>query len=599
MIETSRPISGKQAQFLQSEKRLVIYRAGIRSGKTWVLCLKALEFAFNKRRFCIVSFSYPILRDVCIYTMSKILNLVGYPFIENIGDKNVIVDGQEILFRSGDQPDSLRGLSLDGFGIDEAREFKTRAIYDIMIGRLSNSINAQAFITTSPKGKNWVNQLEGQPNTETIIQKTEENPFLPDEYIISLRSQYTTDFARQELDADIVEFGIGIIMSKWFNRIGYIKPLKGVRFWDVAVSIKTSADFSSGALCSFIERFVLHHIEYGKMQYPELRKKIIECAKQDGPDITIAVEEAGQQLGFINDLQQIPELRGYTVRGVRPQGDNLNRALRWACRAQSGMMDVCTGTWNDGFFDECNSFTADDTHEHDDMIASVSGAYQCLVTDIPIWSKFSASNTKKFNINWNEGPDYTVYAAFYQNRQAEVYTIGTVWDNVEGRLYVYWHQKYDSVIPELIAMEAIKALRLRVSFNCSIVCNDIMAGEIGNRTTAQLIGDSLKKAGVSQSITEPTLYEPTGSLAYVGALFATDAILVHKSLVEPAAQFSGWTYKENGKEPHEGYEYCRCLCLIGAALKNKVERERKEYKRPDYHSVEKEKKTIARIWETA
>jgi predicted phage terminase large subunit-like protein len=372
-------LSRKQARFLQSEKRTVIYRGGIRSGKTVVLCLKAIEYAKAGKRFCIVSFSYPILRDVCQYTMREILRDIGDPFDERSTDKVFIVNGVEILFRSGDQPDTLRGLSLDGFGIDEAREFKTRDIYDIMIGRLSNNPNAQGFITTSPKGKNWVNDLEVLPNTETIIQRTEENPFLPDEYINSLRSQYTTDFARQELDADIVEFNAGVIHSDWFKSVEYVKPIDGVRYWDLAVSIKTSADRSAGALCSFKDdKFTIHNIICGRFEYPDLRKKIIQTAKDDGLGVVIAFEEAGQQLGFIDDLKRNEELRPYTIRADKPEGDKFNRTMPWASRAQLGNVNVCKARWNPDFFDECNSFTADDTHLHDDQIDAVSGAYKIL-----------------------------------------------------------------------------------------------------------------------------------------------------------------------------------------------------------------------------
>ena len=276
----------------------------------------------------------------------------------------------------------MRGLSLDGFGIDEAREFKDRSIYDIMIGRLSNSMNAQGFITTSPKGKNWCWELEAQPETEVIIQRTSENPFLPNEYLSSLKSSYTTNFQRQELDADIVEFGSGIINAGWFKQIEFKNPdskKRAVRFWDLAVSIKTSADYSAGALCSFFnDRFIIHDVVHGKMEYPDLKKKIIETAKADGQNVVIGIEEAGQQRGFIDDLKRIPELLPYTILAIKPEGDKLNRAMPWASRAQLGSVDVCRGMWNKDFLDECNDFTADDSHAHDDQIDAVSGAYQTL-----------------------------------------------------------------------------------------------------------------------------------------------------------------------------------------------------------------------------
>jgi len=318
-----------------------------------------------------------------MYTTKKILDDAAYPYKEFITDKLIVIDKQEILYRSGDQPDSLRGLSLDGFGIDEAREFKNRDIFDIMQGRLSNSVDAQGYVCTSPKGKNWSHALESEPGVHAIVQKTSENPFLPPGYITSLRQSYTSQFASQELDADIVEFGAGIIDPSWFAVSDAIPRMQAVRFWDLAVSIKTSADYTAGALCSWQDgKIIIHDIIHGKYEYPDLRRLIIQTAAIDGPDTVIAIEEAGQQRGYIDDLKRLPELGQYAIVALKPDGDKLSRAMPWASRAQLGSVVVCRGAWNRPFFDECASFTPDDSHDHDDMIDSVSGAYQYLARNI-------------------------------------------------------------------------------------------------------------------------------------------------------------------------------------------------------------------------
>jgi predicted phage terminase large subunit-like protein len=575
-------ISKKQRRFLASDARLVVFRAGIRAGKTWVLCLKALEYALNKRRFCIVSFSYPVLRDVCIYTMRQILLSYNYPFTENISDKYITVDGENILFRSGDAPDSLRGLSLDGFGIDEGREFKNRDVYDVMIGRLSNSKNAQGYITTSPKGKNWVNKLEGQPGVETIIQRTEENPFLPPEYIINLRSQYTSDFARQELDADIVEFGAGVISSTWFNMVQAYKPAKGVRFWDLAVSIKTSADFSAGALCSFGQKFTVHDIRHGKMTYPDLRQHIIDCAKQDGPDIDIVVEQAGQQVGYINDLQQIPELRGYTVRGQKPTGDKLTRAIRWATRAEAGMVDVCRGDWNQPFFDECNSFSGDDSHEHDDFVDSISGAYQYLSDSAGrVWSKASTTGLLPITLDWSRVlPTNHQYIGMWYNDVGELYVIATVWDSIEGKLYVYWANKFTSIVPDLLVAKLIVDCKCKIIIT-TILGNDNLIGD--GRTPGRLLTFALKRQQVHAGLRVPVNYDQLGAIAYTGSLFTTNSIYISSTIQEVAGQCAGWTYKDKGKPPPEfGYEYCMALCLIMSEVKRLIIHPKDRVKPQDY-----------------
>lgn len=347
--------------------------------------MKACE---QGRRFCIVSFSYPMLRDVVLHTIKEELYNFGLEnnkhFTINKSDKTIIFrhNGAEIMLRSGDKPDSLRGLNISDFGIDEAREFKTREIFDVMLGRIRAVEDAQWYIATTTRGKDWVYDLSLSDNVTLIKQTTFDNPFLPESFLEELQEQYTTEYARQELYAEIVEMGAGIIKPGWFNIIEHKKPTEGVRFWDLAVSIKTAADYSAGALCSLNSgRMCIHDIQHVKIEYPELRKRIIQCAKLDGKSIIIGLEEAGQQRGFIDDLSRLPELSGCVVRAVKPHGDKFNRLMPWASRAELGAVDVCKGAWNGGFFDECNAFTADDSHQHDDQIDAVSGAYNVLTTN--------------------------------------------------------------------------------------------------------------------------------------------------------------------------------------------------------------------------
>ena len=128
-------------------------------------------------------------------------------------------------------------------------------------------------------------------------------------------------------------------------------------------------------MCSFKDdKFTIHNIICGRFEYPDLRKKIIQTAKDDGLGVVIAFEEAGQQLGFIDDLKRNEELRPYTIRADKPEGDKFNRTMPWASRAQLGNVNVCKARWNPDFFDECNSFTADDTHLHDDQIDALAMA---------------------------------------------------------------------------------------------------------------------------------------------------------------------------------------------------------------------------------
>lgn len=371
-------LARKQAQFLQSKGKTTIFRGGIGCGKTRVLCMRGMLSALNRRDFCLVSFSYPTLRDVCWPLMVEVCDACGVPCVPKVSDMIFQINGHPLLMRSGDKPDSLRGLNLHDFGIDEAREFKDRALFDIMIGRMRKSADGQAFIVTSAKGKNWTWELEQKEGSETVIMKTEENPFLPREYIEYLKAQYTPQFWRQEGEADIVEFGAGIISPEWFRRIAPYRPDDGVRFWDLAVTTSNYSDYSAGALTRFAgDDFHILDMVRGKWSFPELRARIIQTAIEDGPGVVIGLEEAGQQRGFIDDLTACPDLRPFTIRTFSPakHGDKLNRAMPWASRAQLGRVFICLGKWNEAFLSECADFTADDSHRNDDQIDAVSGGY--------------------------------------------------------------------------------------------------------------------------------------------------------------------------------------------------------------------------------
>ena len=388
-MEVESNVTVPQREFLESKAEFTLFKGGIGAGKTRILCTKAILKAGKEgRRFLLTSFSYPTLRDVCLETTLELLyDTFKIPFKLNRSEMTVRIGKGNILLRSADQPDRLRGINCDDWGIDEARQFKDRSVFDILIGRARKTKDAQGYISTTTKGRNWVYHLEDQ--MKVIKQSTLENPFLPDTYKDRLLKQYSSKFARQEIYADIVDMGAGVIESEWFKVTKYIEPKEGVRFWDLAVSIKTQADYSAGALCSVTddERLIIHDIKRQKIEYPDLRKLIIQTAHEDGRHVIIGVEEAGQQLGFIQDLIRCPELRGYTIKPIKPEGDKLNRAMPWASRAEMGRVSICEGTWNKDFLEECSAFSADDTHDHDDQIDAVSGAYNALanVQNYYVW----------------------------------------------------------------------------------------------------------------------------------------------------------------------------------------------------------------------
>lgn len=173
--------------------------------------------------------------------------------------------------------------------------------------------------------------------------------------------------------------GGGKIKRKWFKVIDkkeVPEDLDWHRFWDLAVSTKTSADYTAsvaGALDGD-NNFYLRDMIRDKWEWPNTRKIMIQTCNNE-PDVPIGIEEAGQQKGFIDDLMCDDELLDVSVEGIRPDTDKLTRALPWIKRAEAGKVFLVQGNWINDFLDESQIFTGHGD-KHDDQIDAVSGVYR-------------------------------------------------------------------------------------------------------------------------------------------------------------------------------------------------------------------------------
>jgi PBSX family phage terminase large subunit len=151
-----------------------------------------------------------MLEDATIQTFKEVCGAFFRPEDFKKSDNHcVLQNGTEILFRSTDDPDKLRGPNLSMFWLDEAA-MMPEMVWDLMIGRLRLE-PGRGIITTTPRGKNWLWKLFLQKNLENpnyhLTQcSSKSNIFLPDYFIEALESQYTGHWLKQELEGEFVEF---------------------------------------------------------------------------------------------------------------------------------------------------------------------------------------------------------------------------------------------------------------------------------------------------------------------------------------------------------------------------------------------------------
>ena len=146
----------------------------------------------------------------------------------------------------------------------------------------------------------------------------------------------------------------------------------------MAVSTKTSADYTASFLCGFDKEGNLYIADgfRKRIEYPEQRGYVLErIAAERGAQH--GIESALHGKAFVQDLRREITVRGVSLKDVRVDADKFTRALAWANLAEEGKVYIVRGGWNQDFLDEVCRFTGKGD-KHDDQVDAVSLAVQML-----------------------------------------------------------------------------------------------------------------------------------------------------------------------------------------------------------------------------
>ena len=202
-----------QSEFRHSPSLYRGFVGGRGSGKSYVgaydLLCRAMSERGRGRLYMVVAPTYIILQDASMRTVVQIAEDLGV-----IKEKwkqpprLILTNGSEIIFRSGDDPEKLRGPNLSGVWLDEA-SLVGEETYNVCIACLREAGQAGWLSATfTPKGtSHWTYEVfaRNRPNTALFRSSTKENPFLPGEFIHALQTQYSDKQAAQEISGEFVD----------------------------------------------------------------------------------------------------------------------------------------------------------------------------------------------------------------------------------------------------------------------------------------------------------------------------------------------------------------------------------------------------------
>jgi len=373
-----------QEPIAHDPSRFIVVAAGRRFGKTRLGVTKCTEKGLEGKRAWWVAPTYPLgavgwrlskwlAKQIPGTVTKESVRMIEYP------------GGGTSQVKSADNPDSLRSEGLDLVVVDETAHMLrfSEAWEQALRPALSDRKGGALFIST-PKGYNHFHELfkkagNGE-NWAAYQHPTWDNPYIDPAEIEVAKLELPDLIFRQEYGAEFVQLVGALFRREWFlERLIDDEPpsIRWVRYWDIAVTKKTTGDFTVGAKVGMMkEILVIADIVRGRWEWPDAVKVIAETAKADGSGVRQGIESVGVQKGMYQTLMRDPALVGLAFHAIKVQKDKLTRAMPLLARAEAMNIALVRGPWNKPFIDEACAFPET---KHDDQVDAVSGAMSMLM----------------------------------------------------------------------------------------------------------------------------------------------------------------------------------------------------------------------------
>jgi predicted phage terminase large subunit-like protein len=369
--------------FTSSDAPVRAFVGGVGSGKSFVGALDLLLRAVPGRLYMVTAPTYPMLRDATLRVFRSLARRLGTLHSFSRSEMTAaMTNGAEVLFRSTDDPDRLRGPNLSGCWMDEA-SLSAREAYDVLLGRLREQGETGWLAATfTPRGRaNWTFAAFGglPPGAGLFHARTDDNPFLPAGFADVLRAHYTSHQAGADVEGLFMDPEGALFRREWFRLAGSAPPCPSrVRRWDLA-STETrpgaDPDWTAGALLGRDAggRFWVLDVVRARVAPGAVEDLVLQTAQLDGRGVPVRMEqEPGSSGVAVVDHYARRVLAGWDFRGVRSTGDKATRARPLAAQAEHGNVSVLLAPWTRGLLDELEAFPGG---THDDMVDALSGAF--------------------------------------------------------------------------------------------------------------------------------------------------------------------------------------------------------------------------------
>jgi len=205
-----------------------------------------------------------------------------------------------------------------------------------------------------------------------------------------------------------------------------------------------------------------------------------------------------------------------------------------------------------------------------------------------VWKSFSEKDTHLLNINWKETGRYKTlhYGSIVQMKDLSVWFIEALWDDVEGKLFVYGCWSADEANPVIQVPLIVIRMQQTKYITENILANSQMFKEEARiKSVASMYRREYRSVlpSITVGFREAIKYDQMGAIVIGNQMFGRKQIYVSHDCKEAARQFASWTV-DKGKPNDQDNGYCIALCQIISELKRRELIDKKPKER-DYDTV--------------
>lgn len=383
VLEVTLPsLTPPQAKVVADNHRFKVLACGRRWGKTKMCVLIAVERAWRGGRVWWVAPTYAV-SGIGWEMTKKLVMDKSFPLNKQIAikefDRSVTFpSGGSVTFKTAQEPENLRGQSLDLVIFDEADFVKETVWQDSIRPALSDKKGSAVFISTPFKENSWFHRMwkagqENHPEIKSWQFSSYTNPYLDPAELDAAREFMSTLSFRREFMAEFVGAVGARIQRDWLQYYSTLpEKLDIVMGVDLAISMKQDADYTAACVLGRAKDGIIYllALERIRASFGEQQIFIKQLADKYKPRV-VAIEQVGYQDSMVQQMQATTKLN---IRGIKVTKDKISRFAPLEARFEHGQVYLSKDL---PLYVE-SELLEFPIGEHDDTIDSISIAWEAL-----------------------------------------------------------------------------------------------------------------------------------------------------------------------------------------------------------------------------